>query len=80
MKQFNVAGRKYTKRVNKQEREIIANERVLHTVYELIGGLRRDLDGTAKIQGGILKREMDNQQRIADMVVDRLEKSLEGAK
>ena len=80
MKQFNVAGRKYTKRVNKQEREIIANERVLQTVYELIGGLRRDLDGTAKIQGAILKREMDNQQRIADMVVDRLEKSPEGAK
>jgi len=80
VKQFNVAGRKYTKRVNKQECEIIANERVLQTVYELIGALRRDLDGTAKIQGGILKREMDNQQRIADMVVDRLEKSLEGAK
>ena len=80
MKQFNVAGRKYTKRVNKQEREIIANGRVLQPVYELIGGLRRDLDGTAKIQGAILKREMDNQQRIADMVVDRLEKSPEGAK
>lgn len=80
MKQFNVAGRKYTKRANKQEREIIANERVLQTVYELIGGLRRDLDSTAKIQGAILKREMDNQQRIVDMVVDRLGKSLEGAK
>ena len=80
MKQFNVAGRKYTKRVNKQEREIIANGRVLQPVYELIGGLRRDLDSTAKIQGAILKREMDNQQRIADMVVDRLEKSPEGAK
>lgn len=80
MKQFNVAGRKYTKQVNKQEREIIANGRVLHPVYELIGGLRRDLDSTAKIQGAILKREMDNQQQIADMIVNRLEKSLEGTK
>ena len=59
MKQFNVAGRKYTKRVNKQEREIIANERVLQTVYELIGGLRRDLDSTAKIQGRMLIRETE---------------------
>ena len=80
MKQFNVAGRKYTKQVNKQEREIIANGRVLHPVYELIGGLRRDLDSTAKIQGAILKREMDNQQQIADMIVNRLEKSLGGTK
>lgn len=59
MKQFNVAGRKYTKRVNKQEREIIANGRVLHPVYELIGGLRRDLDSTAQIQGDMLDREME---------------------
>ena len=80
MKQFNEAGRKYTKQVNKQEREIIANGRVLHPVYELIGGLRRDLDSTAKIQGAILKREMDNQQQIADMIVNRLEKSLGGTK
>ena len=80
MKQFNVAGRKYTKQVNKQEREIIANGRVLHPVYELIGGLRRDLDSTAKIQGAILKREMDNQQRGIDVIVSQLEKSLEGAK
>ena len=63
MKQFNAAGRKYTKRVNKQEREIIANERVLHTVYELIGGLRRDLDSTAKIQGRMLIRETERISR-----------------
>jgi len=63
VKQFNAAGRKYTKRVNKQEREIIANERVLHTVYELIGGLRRDLDSTAKIQGRMLIRETERISR-----------------
>lgn len=63
MKQFNAAGRKYTKRVNKQEREIIANERVLQTVYELIGGLRRDLDSTAKIQGRMLIRETERISR-----------------
>jgi len=63
VKQFNAAGRKYTKRVNKQEREIIANERVLQTVYELIGGLRRDLDSTAKIQGRMLIRETERISR-----------------
>lgn len=78
MKQFNVAGRKYTKRVNKREREIIANERVLQPIYELIGALRRDLDSTAKIQGAILKREMDNQRRAIDLVISKLEKSPEG--
>lgn len=64
MNQFNIAGRKYTKAVNKQERQIIATEINLREIYKLIADLRRDLDGTAKIQGNMLKRETDRIARL----------------
>jgi len=57
--QFNIAGRKYTKAVNKRERQIIADYHALQPIYKLISDLRRDLDGTARIQGNMLKRETE---------------------
>lgn len=64
MKQFNVAGRKYTKSVNKQERQIIAAGIDLREIYKLISELRHDLDSTAIIQGNMLKRETDRIARL----------------
>lgn len=64
MKQFNVAGRKYTKVINKQERQIIATGIELREIYKLIADLRHDLDSTAKIQGNMLKRETDRIARL----------------
>lgn len=64
MKQFNVAGRKYTKAINKQERQIISTGIELREIYKLIADLRQDLDGTAIIQGNMLKRETDRIARL----------------
>lgn len=51
MTQINVAGQKYT------DAQPMLND--LLTAYRLIAELRRDLDSTAKIQGDMLKREID---------------------
>lgn len=51
MTQINVAGQKYT------DAQPMLND--LLAAYRLIAELRRDLDSTAKIQGDMLKREID---------------------
>ncbi len=64
MNQFNVAGQKYTNAVNKREGQILATGIELREIYRLIADLRRDLDGTAIIQGNMLKRETDRIARL----------------
>lgn len=79
MTQINVAGQKYTDGINGNidyplydnlKKHILENEYLIGKVMVGFEQLKKDLDSTAKIQGDMLKREIDRATDVGILKAD----------